>query len=122
MSSADIVGDAGELTDSVVVAFSAVHTQSDAGGNTAQVGSFDLTEAQGLKHLPQPYAKCELVGPLKCEVIGPAAPDKATTTYIAVIPNNTPATPDRSDQILTIAGAITARQSLYATASPQTLQ
>lgn len=104
-----IVGDTTELNQTRI-AFNAVHTVTGAEGH----GHFHLTAARGFSHLTSARASVRLLpGSLKCQVIGPAAPDKAVDAYIAVLPASAPEWPSQAAEILTIGGSAFTQHSLY---------
>lgn len=111
MSTSDIIGDVSQLRQTTIN-FHAVETIV---GSTVS-GSFDLVDATGFKHLISARAIAKLLSDsLRCQVIGPSAPDKAVTAYVAILPDSLDDDdlPTTASEILTVGGSAFTQHSLY---------
>lgn len=113
----ELLGDTSELHSSVVP-FHAVSTARGASGS----GSFKLMSALGVRHLVSARASVKINSDnLTCQVIGPAAADKAVEAFLAVIPASAASDdlelPTTKAHIMTIGGSAYLQHSLYVPSS-----
>lgn len=111
MSTQDVIGDVAQLRQTLVN-FNAVETVIGASVS----GSFDLDDATGFSHLVAVRALARIQSDsLRCQVIGPSAPDKAIVAYVAVLPDTASDSniPTEPADILTVGGSIFTQHSLY---------
>lgn len=107
----DLIGDSAFLHQNRVP-FHAVYSARGASGS----GSFLLTTAAGVKHLLSARASVKVVSDkLTCQVIGPAAADKAVEAFVAVVPATAAdgELPTTIEEIMTIGGSSYLQHSLY---------
>jgi len=109
----NLIGDTSNL-HTTRIPFHAVHELVGIFGS----GHFPLLDCNGIKHLVSARATVRIVSDqLSCQVIGPAAADKAVTVHVAVIPSTAPAWPTTAAHLLTIGGSAFTQHSLYVGAS-----
>lgn len=114
---AAVIGDVSQLHQNRI-AFNAVRSIT---GSSVH-GHFALSSAAGFAHLASARASVRIVSDtLRCQIIGPAAADKAVSAYVAVIPSTAPAFPTTAQHILTIGGSAFVQHSLYVGAKTEPL-